>query len=455
MKPLNIFFISVFAIYATLSKILFDKVYRTSNLIVDEEFHLPLGEEYCKFNFQVWDPKVTTLPGLYLISSILLGPLELCSTYWLRAVSLLFSCVNLILFYIIFSKITAGGWQKVFSALMMTLLPPLYFLAHIYYTDTVSLTTILLFIILHEKDYHYAASIVGFCSIICRQTNVVFVAIYGGKYILTELYGSWAQKSAPLRRAGRFPVKNLKAFLSDMLTKPLKSVAATTIQFWLNAACYISVLISFLIFLLINGGIVVGDRSSHQMSINVPQLFYFSLFCLVFGWPHFVGEVFNFLSFVKRHKLLILLGALLAFIAVHYNTVVHPYLLADNRHFMFYIWIRFYGKYWWFRYALIPIYMFSFYVIIKTLWDKKDVSFFILFTFGVSVLLISQSLLDLRYFFIPYIIIRFKMKNVDSAVFNVMLEFVTYVAMNLFTFNIFFTKTFYWSDSEYPQRIAW
>ncbi|KAL1492502.1 hypothetical protein ABEB36_010746 [Hypothenemus hampei] len=455
MTRSSIFLLVTFTSYAILSKILFDYIYSAANLIVDEEFHLPLGEQYCKFHFNTWDPKVTTLPGLYLVSSALLGPFGLCSIYWLRSISLLFSCINLLLFYVLFSRTVQNEWQKVSLAIMMNLLPPLYFMSHIYYTDIVSLTTVLIFIILNERGQHYFASLAGFFSIICRQTNVIFVAIYGGKYVLKGLYDSWVQKTDPFKKAGDFPIKNVKPFLLDILGNPFKILQNTTIHFWLNSLCYLSLLVFFLVFLIVNGGIVVGDRNAHHISINIPQLFYFSLFCLIFGWPHFLGEVLNFVTFAKNHKVFILIFTFIAFVIVHFNTVVHPYLLADNRHLIFYVWSRFYGKYWWFRYAIIPVYVFSLYVLFKILWNPRDVSFFILFTVGVTLLLVSQSLLELRYFLLPYIIIRVKTKNVDTAVFNMVLEFVTYSVMNMITFNIFFTKTLYWTDMDYPQRIIW
>ncbi|KAF2894091.1 hypothetical protein ILUMI_12080, partial [Ignelater luminosus] len=86
-----------------LSKLVFDKVYITSQVVIDEEFHIPQGLAYCNFVFDTWDPKITTLPGLYLISALLMGPIGFCSVYWLRFVNVMASVLNLFLFYIYFS----------------------------------------------------------------------------------------------------------------------------------------------------------------------------------------------------------------------------------------------------------------------------------------------------------------------------------------------------------------
>ncbi|XP_030764942.1 putative Dol-P-Glc:Glc(2)Man(9)GlcNAc(2)-PP-Dol alpha-1,2-glucosyltransferase [Sitophilus oryzae] len=240
-----------------------------------------------------------------------------------------------------------------------------------------------------------------------------------------------------------------------MATNPRRILSTMSNRFWLNFSCYLSVLIFFIAFVIINGSIVVGDKEAHQLSINIPQVFYFSLFCLIFGWPYFASEVFNFLLFVKRHKLLITLSISISVLVIYFNTVVHPYLLADNRHFIFYVWNRFYGKYWWFRYSMIPVYIFSLYVIIKLVWDKSDISFSLVFFPAVTLLLIFQSLIEVRYFLVPYLIIRLRIQNKDSAVFNVVLELITYFVINMITFNIFFTKTLHWEGMRHVQRIIW
>ena len=63
---------------------------------MDEVFHVPQAEKYCSGNFTHWDNKITTLPGLYLLSIGILRPLgsalfgspeSLCSTFSLRSIN--------------------------------------------------------------------------------------------------------------------------------------------------------------------------------------------------------------------------------------------------------------------------------------------------------------------------------------------------------------------------------
>lgn len=46
-----------------------------------------------------------------------------------------------------------------------------------------------------------------------------------------------------------------------------------------------------------------------------------------------------------------------ALVIVHLNTIIHPFTLADNRHYMFYVFRYTILRAWWVRYALAPAYV--------------------------------------------------------------------------------------------------
>jgi len=48
---------------------------------MDEIFHIPQAKEYCNGNFSYWNDKITTFPGLYYISVIIV---KICNAlnYW-------------------------------------------------------------------------------------------------------------------------------------------------------------------------------------------------------------------------------------------------------------------------------------------------------------------------------------------------------------------------------------
>lgn len=113
----------VLLLYIAVTMHCFNKVFRTTMMVIDEEFHLRQGMHYCKGHFSIvsiraeclqflldmddnrtcmhlqWDDKITTFPGLYLVSTALFMPLKACSIYNLRLTSLIASVVNLMLIY--------------------------------------------------------------------------------------------------------------------------------------------------------------------------------------------------------------------------------------------------------------------------------------------------------------------------------------------------------------------
>lgn len=136
---------------------------------------------------------------------------------------------------------------------------------------------------------------------------------------------------------------------------------------------------------------------------------------------------------------------------IRYNTIVHPYLLADNRHYTFYIWNRFYGKHLIIRYLLIPVYIFGLFVISKSL--SQSIGLKIFFVISTVLTICLQSLLEIRYFLIPFLILRLQSKRIIKK--WSILEFIINIVINYVTFTIFFTREIKWDDFVEPQRLIW
>lgn len=215
---------------------------------------------------------------------------------------------------------------------------------------------------------------------------------------------------------------------------------------------YIIVGILFLSFIVWNGGIVVGDRTAHVPTIHVPQLFYFFSFTFCFAWPYMLSYWKAFLHDLLKHWIIFSLIFCLFTAIVHSNTLVHPYVLADNRHYVFYAWNYFMGRYYFFKYLLIPFYGFSFYTFFKCPSHLRFMSR-ILFLICTCAVLIPQLLLEPRYFIVPYILFRLNLRNIKT--WQIALETVTILVINFIQFYIFVNKKFYWMDQENPQRISW
>ncbi|KAH8310068.1 hypothetical protein KR059_005251, partial [Drosophila kikkawai] len=177
---------------------LFLRVNGTSDYVIDEEFHIPQGLAFCRKEFDVWDPKITTFPGLYLIA-LVLSPFNLCTVTGLRLLSLAGAGFNILLLYKIRRRVLAGSGGNSYAAheaITLSVLPPLYFFGHLYYTDTLSLTMVLLFYNCWQQEAHLPAAVFGAASVLMRQTNIVWVCMGTGMTVLDTLVQQCARTRA-------------------------------------------------------------------------------------------------------------------------------------------------------------------------------------------------------------------------------------------------------------------
>lgn len=476
LKYYALLLLALSAYYIT-ARPIFDGVNSTIHIVIDEYFHIPQGLAYCNGNFSYWDPKITTLPGLYLVSSVI-GLYFECNTFNLRLVNFIASFVNLLLFASIlkyvYYKDDRSYPKIILQSANLSLLPPLYFFAHVYYTDVLSLTFLLIFSRLCLTNrYLIFIFIFGVCSIMMRQTNVVWIAmvfghklldllirsskVFGNQYIndvklsKRSLIAKDVDKSKLKRYYGMWDVYcAAKYHLSTHFSTFFKFLTFHDAAVLLT---HILLLSGFIIFVYWNGSIVVGDKSAHEATIHTPQLLYFLLFYGVFGLPYVISKLLSTLKLILREKILVLILGIIFSLMVHHNTIVHPYLLADNRHFTFYIWNRWYGKYDFAMYVMVPVYIFLLFSIYDNLRDHNCISFLLPCTVSLVLALALQKLIEIRYFLIPFTVLRLRFGKPSFAV--IISEFVWFSIINGAAFAVFFTKEVYWKDFDYAQRIIW
>lgn len=212
---------------------------------------------------------------------------------------------------------------------------------------------------------------------------------------------------------------------------------------------YVAVCCLFVVFVAYNRGIVVGDRSAHEAVVHLPQLLYFFALFVFFTFPYNLLKVSFFLKFITKRPMVSLCVAILFAAVIHFNTHVHPYLLADNRHLSFYLWNKLLQKPL-IRYLLIPIYSFGLFCI----HDNIETTLYQLATWvALTVSLVPQKLLEFRYFIIPFYISRFHVRSNDSKF--LFAETVLNLTVNAAVLYVFSSKQFSWADFKEPQRIIW
>jgi alpha-1,2-glucosyltransferase len=129
-------------------------IYNTSlvDYYIDEVYHIPQAKHYIKGNFGYWNPMITTPPGLYIWTTLILYPFKRSLTVvHFRIVNFLFGMsLPLIM-------------NNPKTGIIISLLPLVHPYGNLFYTDMGSLFLMLLSIKLFESHCMYWSAMV-ICS---------------------------------------------------------------------------------------------------------------------------------------------------------------------------------------------------------------------------------------------------------------------------------------------------
>jgi alpha-1,2-glucosyltransferase len=305
-------------------------------------------------------------------------------------------------------------------------LPLIFFFSFLFYTDVWSTIFVLLSF---TTPNPVLAAVWGAVSVTFRQTNIVWVAFIAAYKISEQSDG-----------------------LQDFIVKAIHSFNITL--------PFGAVGVGFIAFLTINGGITMGDKSNHEMRVNIPQLLYFSLFLLFFSWPLWMSPrmVSRYLrwNFGSPHRA-VLYFCSLALIAsiVQEFTVVHPFILADNRHYTFYLWRRLIMPtgHPLAKFLLVPIYHLGLWILVTSIGLTNSLPVFLAYFATLALTLVPSPLLEPRYYILPYIVWRIIVPHYPQN--RTVLEWLWYLAINSITIRVFLKRPFEWPGETQLQRFMW
>ncbi|KAF1768874.1 hypothetical protein GCK72_000687 [Caenorhabditis remanei] len=368
---------------------------------MDEFFHISQTRLYCAGNY-TWNPLITTPPALYILSMPLCGGYE----RYANSILLFFAIPAFCRFRRMFVR--EDVWLTVS---IVGSLPILMASSVIFYTDLLSLTTVIWGFSIGNPVVSAAFFLV---AILTRQTNIVWAAIYA------------------------FSVLASKIDVSKPKFENLKRLIFTTFSLW----PFVGLAAGFLVFLYLNNfQIVLGDAKAHEPKFHVAQFFYMILFCAAHTWTQILPNLLSHLSHLTDMKALCL-QAVVA-VLVYQFSYDHPYLLADNRHFTFYIWRRFLSNPVM-RATLAPLYTFSArFMSLST--PNIHVFHKFLFVFASLLVLVPAHLFEMRYYIVPYVIWRLATVN-NRRKSLLALELVSQVTLFSVVFCLFLFKTFEWPN---------
>lgn len=459
----------------------------TPNEFIDEKFHASQTRAYLCGKWLSWNGKITTPPGLYLLgwlqTNILKKITNWSSLNMMRSVNLIGGVVVFPLTVLrpLFLFNAIGFWPV---ALMCFPLLSTYY--NLYYTDVWSTLFILQSLTIaitqpwgSRKSIWLSSSLAG-VSCLFRQTNIIWT----GFIMLIAI-----ERSAIIS----------KGFTSHSPNNYLKLFIHSVDEFRTLTLPYIINFMLFFIYLIWNRSITLGDKSNHSAGLHLVQLFYCLMFITLFSLPVWLSKSFirMYTNRIQRKPIQTLFEYLGILIIIRYFTRVHPFLLADNRHFTFYLFKRLIGsKRKLIKYILMPsIYHFSTFSYIEVM-RPNEFTFDTLIPISVKdpvqlpiqlthiswtaliictiLTIVPSPLFEPRYYILPYFFWRlFVTSSAEPFISNLKLsyeegeiltisstkrlalELAWFVCINLLTLFVFVRYTFHWDTEPFLQRIIW
>ncbi|KAK0208390.1 glucosyltransferase [Desarmillaria ectypa] len=416
---------------------------------MDEPFHIPQVQAYCRGEFTTWDPKITTPPGLYTMTLILkIAFLFKCTVPMLRLTTTLIllalpPVLTRLLCFHQRVRPPSSILSPTFESLILASFPIAWFFGFLYYTEVPSLVCVVLTVVAAAEERHWLAALLGLISCTFRQTNIIWV-IYA--FATRKLMDMRFRRPTSGSSQGRklYDPPALVAVPSDLI-QILKSAPAVLPELLRSFVPYMLLLGLCVVFVTWNGGIVMGDKSNHVPVVHIPQMYYFVAFATAFGWPilisgdrgvvGLIGDLRNRMFGSKSRSFGTLITSIIMAATVHKYTIHHPFLLSDNRHYTFYVWRRIYMLHPAVPYILIPVYIACGWAwFLRVGRDQTLLQTLILPVFALLTL-IPTPLLEPRYFLIPYILLRSQVA--DIPLWGMALEGGWYTAINAVTMFVF------------------
>lgn len=345
------------------------------------------------------------------------------------------------------------------AAVNLATFPVLYFCTFLYYTDAGSVFFVLFMYLLSLNRNHVMAAMLGGCAVMMRQTNIVWVLFVCGTAAASCISNYLKCPETMDKDNGKQLTEqeyfdHLVSAVRNSLRNHKKSMIFLVRQVAFVIWPYVILIVGFIAFVIYNGGFVVGDRNSHRACLYVPQFFYLCLFTMCFAFPFMISyqKLKSFHQFLHKHTMfVVIVGAAMA-LSIWYLTYAHPYLLADNRHYPFYIWRKVFMRHDCVKYVLIPVYIYALWCCYTRL-HYKVLLWKLVFLVSCLLATVPQKLVEFRYFILPYLMFRLHMRNFSLV--KLSLELALYTAVNTVTIKLFLEKPFQWPDVSGSQRFMW
>jgi alpha-1,2-glucosyltransferase len=137
--------------------------------------------------------------------------------------------------------------------------------------------------------------------------------------------------------------------------------------------------------------------------------------------------------------------------------MAHPFLLADNRHYPFYVWKNLFRRFAPAKYLFVPAYLVCA-TVMQRAWSGERAQsrlFQLLFWAVTALCLVPTPLLEPRYFLTPFLLwFLHSAPRLIESVLRSCAAVALYVAINAATLYVFLRRPFTWADGS-EARFMW
>lgn len=144
--------------------------------------------------------------------------------------------------------------------------------------------------------------------------------------------------------------------------------------------------------------------------------------------------------------------AAVTMVVIYRFSPVHKFMLADNRHYTFYIWRKFFRRHEMAKFFPFPLYLFFGWSCWDDLNQRRSPLWKFVYLLAVWLVLIPSPLVEPRYYCLPYIL--FHLNTSNQSAYHLWLVTVAYMVVNALTLYIFLYRPYNWVDGS-TARFMW
>eukprot|EP00871_Galdieria_phlegrea_P005015 jgi/Galph1/5514/GphlegSOOS_G4122.1 len=362
---------------------------------MDEELHVAQAKQFCRNNF-TYDLRISTPPGLYFwpfavcsLSRVFGHPFSayfVCSTIVLRSITAIFG----FLLWVEFQKWTRLSLRSVnrLELFCVWTHPVLFFYFFLYYTDVPALFFVLVGLRYSYQQRSLKAAFLIALATIHRQTSAVF-------HVLSCVILVY-QSTPSLHSSPTSFLCFINTCLQLLFSKPFKCLLVC----WPHLFC----IIGYSIWTFYRGSIAAGHVEYHGIVFHPTMVVYFLCYYFLFRVSNQVMMT-SFLKDIMKRPKYWLMSIISTWLCLQYFDIIHPFLLADVRHYTFYFIRIVLIKFRFLKFLMIPCCMFSQYCYFERLKALGNVEYFCC-VFLLFLPLSVIPLLELRYFIPIYVVME-------------------------------------------------